>query len=301
MQPAARLRDNELTIFLFHGVVEEHRHVVRNYLRKHIDRAWFSTILRELCAAGTPMSMDEVIEIGAAGRAFPPRAFAITFDDGFANNLTVAAPILDAAKLPATFYITTSFVQDNAMSWIDRIEWCFEELPTVSLRLPWNSAAVEAGDAAAKMALLSDIRAHVKADDSIDVDAFVSSGFGQCGVEEVRSTDDPLDRKMTWPELRELASHERFSVGGHSHTHAILSFLDPPALAAELDTSLALLRERAGAGPRHYSYPEGLAHCYSPAVIAALRERGVVCCPTAEDGTNPPGTSLFGLKRVMVT
>jgi hypothetical protein len=64
--------------------------------------------------------------------------------------------------------------------------------------------------------------------------------------------------------------------------------------------SLRLLGDALGEPVRHYSYPEGLAHCYSPAVIAALRERGVVCCPTALPGTNPVGTDLFELRRYLV-
>jgi hypothetical protein len=68
-------------------------------------------------------------------------------------------------------------------------------------------------------------------------------------------------------------------------------------LDAEHDRSLELLCGALGRPVGHYSYPEGLAHCYSDAVIAALRERGVICCPTAEPGVNPPGADLFRLRR----
>ena len=40
---------------------------------------------------------------------FPPNSFAITFDDGFENNLSVAAPLLSDLKIPLTIYITTNF------------------------------------------------------------------------------------------------------------------------------------------------------------------------------------------------
>ena len=51
----------------------------------------------------------------------------ISFDDGFENNYSIAAPILDYFKLNATFYFSTDFVQNNSKSWIDKIEYCFEK------------------------------------------------------------------------------------------------------------------------------------------------------------------------------
>ncbi len=42
-----------------------------------------------------------------ASRSLPERAVAITFDDGYVDNLTKAAPILASLNLPATFFVTT--------------------------------------------------------------------------------------------------------------------------------------------------------------------------------------------------
>ena len=105
---------------------------------------------------------------------------------------------------------------------------------------------------------------------------------------------------MTWAQVRALADDPLFSIGGHSHTHAILPFLSPRALESEIATSLKLLRMHLPERVEHYSYPEGLAHCYSDRVIDVLRAQGVRCCPTAEPGVNAPGADLFRLKRVMV-
>ena len=42
---------------------------------------------------------------------------AITFDDGYKDNLTYALPILEKFEVPATIYITTRFLNDNAWMW----------------------------------------------------------------------------------------------------------------------------------------------------------------------------------------
>jgi peptidoglycan/xylan/chitin deacetylase (PgdA/CDA1 family) len=295
-----RLHDNALSIFLFHGVVKGNEHPVRNYTSKHIAEDDFVRHMKELSAAGVALSMDEVLDRCREGVSFPPKAFAITFDDGFENNISVAAPVLADFSIPATFYLTSGFVDGNAMSWIDRIEYCLEEAGDVTVQLPWNdglSRITSAGDA---IRVLDEIRREVKASPEMDVEGLVAMLFDQCGVEPIRSSDDSLDLKMTWKQVRELDADPAFTVGGHTHTHAIMSYLSPSALDREIDISLDLLRDRAGIVSRHYSYPEGQADHYSEEVILALKNRGIECCPTAIDGVNEQGSDPFHLKRIMV-
>jgi peptidoglycan/xylan/chitin deacetylase (PgdA/CDA1 family) len=292
-------QDGCLAIFLFHGVIERQQHQVRNYTRKHLPAADFQAMLEGVGRAGRAMSMDDVVRICRSGESFPKGAFAVTFDDGFENNLTVARPILNRLGIPATVYVTSRFIDENGMSWIDRIEYAMEVVSTGVLTFPWSERAVSFATAAEKIAILGDIRTHVKSTPDLDVDAFVSGIFRQLDLEEIRSSRDQLDQKMTWDQVREWCA-DGFLVGGHSHTHAILSFLSPSQLEREIDISLTMLSDKAGILTPHYSYPEGLAHCYSEGVIQMLKGRGITCCPTAIDGINQPGADPFHLRRVMV-
>jgi peptidoglycan/xylan/chitin deacetylase (PgdA/CDA1 family) len=292
-------QDGCLTIFLFHGVIDRQEHQVRNYTRKHLPAADFRTMLEAVGRVGRAVSMDDVVRICRSGEPFPRGAFAITFDDGFENNLTVARPILNRLGIPATVYVTSRFIDENGMSWIDRIEYAMEVVSAGVLKFSWSERAVSFATAAEKIAILGDIRTHVKSAPDLDVDAFVSGIFRQLDLEEVRSSREQLDQKMTWDQVREWCA-DGFLVGGHSHTHAILSFLSPYQLECEIDISLKMMSEKAGIVTPHYSYPEGLAHCYSEGVIQMLKGRGITCCPTAIDGINQPGADPFHLRRVMV-
>lgn len=293
-------QDGCLTIFLFHGVIERQQHQVRNYTRKHLPAADFQAMLEGVGRAGHAMSMDDVVRICRSGESFPKGAFAITFDDGFENNLTVARPILNRLGIPATVYVTSRFIDENGMSWIDRIEYAMEFVSAGVLTFPWSERAVSFATAAEKIAILGDIRTHVKSTPDLDVDAFVSGIFRQLDLEEIRSSRDQLDQKMTWDQVRDWCA-DGFLVGGHSHTHAILSFLSTSQLEREIDISLTMMSDKAGIVTPHYSYPEGLAHCYSEGVIQMLKGRGIMCCPTAIDGINHPGADPFHLRRVMVS
>ncbi|HXX95056.1 MAG TPA: polysaccharide deacetylase family protein [Planctomycetota bacterium] len=299
-QFARRLGHRTFAIFLFHGVVREHRHQVRNYTRKHLTLSRFEEVLRELLAGGTPVSIPDIVDAARYGRRLPPRAFAVTFDDGFENNASVAAPALRKAGIPATFYVTSGFVDRNSASWIDEIEEAVEKTEVVRLHLPLKLARETFRDPQEKRELLDAIRKHVKGDPRIDPYEFSRDVRRQLATGPF-VPDVELDQKLTWEQIGELSRDPLFTVGGHGHTHRILSFLDPLQLEEELATSLGRVRGATGSGVLHYSYPEGLAHCYSEAVIGSLRRHGIVCAPTAEDGVNQVGDDLFRLKRIMVT
>ena len=298
MNYANRLVENGVTIFLFHGVEDGVCTEVRNYTRKHIPKTDFCTYLEELKVCGTPVSMDDVVADRRGERPLPPYAFTITFDDGFENNLSVAAPVLAELGIPAMFYVTTDFIDSNRMSWIDRIEYVVEQVTSGRVVMPWGEQYFS--NPAERVGLLKDIRHYAKKHPTSDLDAMASLVQEQLGFPETWSADHPLDRKLTWAQVSELAAGSSFSVGGHSHNHNILSFLDDTALENEIDVSLEMLREKGGIDITHYSYPEGLANCYDERVIAVLKSRGIVCAPNAIDGENLSDVDLFNLFRVTV-
>jgi len=293
------LSEDGFVIFLFHGVIREQRYVVRNYTRKHISLARFVNILSCLRQHGNPVSMPQIVAATEKKEVLPPRAFAITFDDGFANNAYLAAPLLADFDLPATFYLTTAYISSQESSWIDKIEYAFEVLPQFSLRLSRWGMEAHLTTTQQKVDLLQQIRVWVKSDPQIDAEELVADIWEQLGIKHFE-LDEELDVKMTWSQVRQLAQEKLFTIGGHSHTHRILSFLDQSQLESEIHTSLTLLQTHLGEEIHHYSYPEGLAHCYSEIVIQTLKNHGIICSPTAIAGINHIGDDLFHLRRVML-
>ncbi|MBN2735000.1 MAG: polysaccharide deacetylase family protein [Methanomicrobiaceae archaeon] len=243
--------------------------------------------------------MPEIVAASTGKFEMPEKAFAVTFDDGFANNYSIAAPILRSFNVPATFYITTDFIVSNAMSWIDMIEYAVENTDKRHFNLAGTNNLIEIGSKKQKIDLLEEIRQIVKNDHKIDPIEFASNFCSSLGISDF-NPDPSLDLKMTWEQVFELHNDPLFTIGGHTHTHRNMAFLDLKELREEISVSLELLKENLKCKIEHYSYPEGLSNCYSDNVIDELKKQGIICCPTAELGTNSKNDDLFRLKRIPV-
>jgi len=303
MDPTTYLINDGYCIFLFHGVVETDSDGPRNYTRKHLPSEVFREIIDRLQNTGTAISMDEIVEAKHCNKPLPPRSFAISFDDGFENNYSIATPILREFNIPATFYVTTGFIHYNWNSWIDRVENCIADRENVILNLPWAKAPVMANSVDEKIALLDQIRNKVKFDRSLNEIEFADDVEQQMNenVSCKPEVTGPLYQKMAWSQVAELAADPLFTIGGHSHTHSTLSFLNKSDLDAEIEKSMELIDKNINLKCVHYSYPEGHVDSYSDLVIETLRHHGIKCCPTAIEGVNKASQDLFELRRIAVT
>lgn len=291
--------DGLLHIFLFHGVVRSHRHRVRNYTRKHLDVDEFVKFIKGALQLYRPITMDECLTACLGESDLPLRSFTVTFDDGFENNISVAAPILLDLGVPATFYVTTGFVGTDVRSWTDEIESVLEDEAVVDISGLGPSVDGRYGSAREKQELMNKVRLTVKSDPAVDPYEYASTLVKAMGSRE-RDYCAELDAKLTWSQVRELDEEPLFTVGGHGHTHRILSYLAHDELMEEIGLSLRRLEEEVGHTVIHYSYPEGMPHCFSPEVVRVLKQFGVRCCPTAIGGVNESCSDPFELKRILV-
>ena len=292
--------ESELTILLYHGVTETPSAGIENYAGKHIAAGLFAAQMETLRRHCAVLSIDEVVDLSRHGRPFPPRAVVVSFDDGFANNYTIAAPILDALRIPAVFYISSGMVNTNLMFWVDELEDCLNLTAAaaiaVTLERPHEFALSNREE---RILALDTIKAYGKRAPAPIRDRIRSEVVHATGVEP-RAEHAANYRTITWDQLRTMAANPLFTVGGHSLYHDILSEMPAARMQENGRLSLDLLAYQLQGPIVHYSYPEGQPHHYNEQVIEALKRYGVICCPSAIHGLNQRGTDLFHLRRVMV-
>ncbi len=98
------LRDGGITILSYHSLDDYGTGI-------SVPPRLFEVQMATLAAEGCPtLTMAQVAEHLRTRRPFPPRAMAITFDDGFASVGTIAAPILARYGLTATVYAISGMI-----------------------------------------------------------------------------------------------------------------------------------------------------------------------------------------------
>tara|TARA_B110000114_G_C14984800_1_gene354046 strand:+ start:17 stop:928 length:912 start_codon:yes stop_codon:yes gene_type:complete len=294
------LKKKSNVIFLFHGVIDRNPFKIRNYTKKHLLKKEFIQVLNDLNKKGNCMSLDQVCDTIKNKRNFKDYSYSITFDDGFYNNYKIAAPILKKRKLYATFYLTTSFIDKNETSWIDKIEHMIEKLKIKKTINIFNKKFNIDNTKKAKINFLNSIRYYAKKDNT-NFNKLVLIIKKQLGFNyKLNNLNNILDKKMNWSQVRKLNKCEYFTVGGHTVNHPILSFLNDREAKKEIYNSINAIEKKTKIKVKHYSYPEGLKHTFGKREIKLLKNRGISICPSAEFGFNNKYTDLFNLKRIFV-
>ena len=293
---------NSLTLLLYHGVTREESVGIENVSKKHIPESEFAQQMEYIRDNCTVLSMDDVVEIHNANKPYPKNAVAVTFDDGFKNNYTVAAPVLDSLGVPATFYFTAGIINTDIMFWVDEIEDCINTCnnPYITIQLD-EVRTFPLSTYDEKVRALTDIKGFCKKATAEIKNRVLKDLKAVTGIApSVHHAANYL--KMDWKELKAMSNNPLFIIGGHSLYHDILSsFATEEKLAEDLHLSIKLLEYHMNKQVTHYAYPEGQAHHYNETVIRLLKEMGIVCSPSAIDGINYDGLyDLFNLRRVMV-
>jgi peptidoglycan/xylan/chitin deacetylase (PgdA/CDA1 family) len=291
---------NNFVIFLFHGVIEKNLFEVRNYTKKHILKKEFLKILKLLKKKSNILSLDEIFYCIKNNINLPKNACAITFDDGFENNYSLAAPILDDLNLPSTFYFSTDFIENNTMSWIDKIEYCIELKKKGEVYIPWLKRKISFNSKKSKIILLDNIRYFVKNNFGFNINNFVNHFYDECNIPIINNSNTNIDKKINWKQTSILKNHGLFNIGGHGHDHLSLGLLSNKQLTLQIKKSFSFFKKRINLDLKHYSYPEGRKIDYNKLVISRLKSRGIKLCPTAIEGKNNLNSSLFELKRVLI-
>lgn len=272
----------------------------------------FAAQLAVLERDATVLPLDDFEDRRRAG-TLPPRATAITFDDGYADNLHAAAPALQRAGMPATVFVTTGMTGANREFWwddVERIAFSEHQLepPVPGLALAWTAAdgaprAAGPWHVLSGVALTSRHRLYrelflaVRALAPVDREARMAALRTWARVPDAAR---PSHRTMTREELLSLAAVPGVSLAAHTVTHPVLKALPPAEQRRELAESGAQLAAWLSRPVRAVAYPFGTVHDVSAATWRAARDAGFDYAVINEPRTAWRWTSRWKLPRFLV-
>ncbi|MCW3001555.1 MAG: polysaccharide deacetylase family protein [Conexibacter sp.] len=290
LRPAGRVHG---AILLYHRVAE----VGADPLALAVTPEHFAEQLAVLRERWSPAPLAAVAD-GSAG----DQAVAITFDDGYHDNLLHALPALAAAEVPATLFASTGHVATGEGYWWDAVTTSLASSAdgVLELDLPDGRRAwAPAGDEQ-RAAVAAHVHAALRTRDHATITAAVAALHAWAGAPETPVPAD-RDRPMTVEELRELAAAGPFDVQAHGRTHLSLAHAPAASRDAELRGGADDLALWLGARPTVFSYPFGVPGVdVDEATKAATRAVGYVHATVNAPGLVRSGTDPHALPRLAV-
>jgi peptidoglycan/xylan/chitin deacetylase (PgdA/CDA1 family) len=241
--------------------------------------------------------LGELPQAIASGSARP--LVALTFDDGFRNNFSVAFPVLQELGLPATIFLATDFIGSDDTLWFCRIN---EALTQTTLRqLDWDGQSFDLSDATARARAHARFQAHLKQfphPELLARTALLIRALGDVPGKPI-APDSPY-RMLAPEEVRQMADSGLIDFGGHTCSHAILSGLTEAQRSREILASMASVERLSGRPCTLFAYPNGRIIDYGACDLQTLRGRDTRLAVTTVTGPNDASVPLLEMRRYMV-
>lgn len=247
-----------------------------------------------------PVTVDDVRLFLEEGKPLPRRAVAVTFDDGFADNSELAAPILSRFGIPAAFYLTVGLINTKNPPWYCRLrhafattkkeEWVFSVNEKPAPEKPRSLSTPQDRDVALLAAF--DLCSPLAGDTLEQAVQSVERGL------DVAPLTDEQGFMMDWDQARAL-QREGHIVGCHTLTHPNVAHVSEAVARKEVVESRGRLDEELGSPVLHFSYPHpGLNPNWNAETVEMTREAGYKTAVTTDPGPVRTGDHPLSLTRI---
>jgi peptidoglycan/xylan/chitin deacetylase (PgdA/CDA1 family) len=282
----------------------------------------FSEHLEVLRQDYTLLSLDDLLDCMASNQ-WPKRGVVITFDDGYADNLFEAKPLLVEFDIPATVFVVSGYLGKIQEFWWDdldrillqpgilpeilrldingsRYEWTLDEATkyskeTFTQQSVWNILMESEfnGRQSIYRSLCQLLRSLTESQRrKVLDDIYVWAG--------VNSTGRLSHRTLSVNDMLRLFEDDLISIGAHTVTHPLLSSLPTVKQRAEIEQSKQNLEEILGSSVTSFSYPYGTRTDYTLETVDAVKKSGFVCAFSNFEDVVWRRTDFFQIPRILI-
>lgn len=202
-------------------------------------------------------------------------AVAITFDDGYADNVREALAIIEETGVPATFFISTGNIGSRNEFWWDELERLVLGESTYPLRFQLKDLKYGKTWATAtyrdRRSMYWDLHQSAKTINAEQRTDWMKQIREWAGLNELTNE---ANRSLTYEELMTLAKSQWVTIGAHTVTHPPLAFLTGEEQRHEIVSSKQQLEKFTGREITVFSYPFGGKRDYDLTTSRICREAG---------------------------
>jgi peptidoglycan/xylan/chitin deacetylase (PgdA/CDA1 family) len=254
------------------------------------DATRFAALLDRLKRWCNVLPLPEAVRLLGAGR-LPARSLCITFDDGYADNRTVALPALRAAGLTATFFVASGYL-DGGRMWNDTVIESVRRARGATLDLSDLGLGIHRVETLeARRAAIEALLQALKYRPRGEREALVAQ------IPDRARVVPPDDLMLTRQQVRELRD-AGMTIGGHTVTHPILAGEPDDRARAEIADGKRALEAVLGERVALFAYPNGKpVDDYAARHVSMVREAGFDAAVTTAWGAACRATKPFEIPR----
>ena len=296
IQMAARLVLQRIAILKYHSVQDEPERYL-NSLGGGIvsSTSTFRKQMEIVARKFDPVSMDDILLFLDEKKQLPRRPVVVTFDDGFADNIEIAAPILEHFGIRGAFYVTVDPVEKAGVPWFCRLRHAFGTTQKQHWADSLEGCSRDITGASARKAafLIASERCARRRGESQEIALRT--------IEEelaVEPFSDPL--MMTWAQVQSLQRMGHI-VGSHTLTHPNMAYMGAEDLRIECVESKNKLEKILGTTVLHFSYPSPILYPHwSKETVECTEKAGYRCAVASTAGPARNDQNPLSLQRVVV-
>ena len=288
-----------LLVVMFHRVIDELNagsnqdpFSLGMCVRKHL----FAEQLQYIKSRFDVVPLADVLHSRHSGQSLPPATAAITFDDGYLDCLTIAAPILRELGLPATFFVPTGGLAEGNAFWWDRAIAAVSDtrLSSVDLSSLGLSSAVSLTPSTRRASMIRILDAlWLQPPESLPgkLDSLIKQLTPEQTYELATEARAP---RMNVEQVRELAAMG-FTIGAHTVSHVDLRQLDAGAVQQELVVSRQALEAVLDQPITTFAYPSGF---HNEGLQRAVQAAGFYNAVSTDRGINGNDLNPYAVYRI---
>ena len=263
-------------ILAYHGVTKK-APTVSNWQQIRVDE--FIQQMAYLKKYYNVVPLTTMLEYLFYKKQIPNRCVALTFDDGYENNFSVVYPLLRELNLPATFFISTAFVENgNKSLWFDQVYEGIADYSDRNIDLSLCGFGIlNTSTISAKSHVINLLCEQLKSLSHREMQARLEYILEKVSM---KIGENILFPGMSCEQIRILAADPLITIGGHSHTHFVLSKLSEEEAWKEIIINKEFLEKNIGKPMTIFSYPNGN---WNSEIVSLLRRAGYEFALTTEE------------------
>lgn len=277
-----------------------------------------------------PVSLVDLLQFHINPGKMPDRCVAVTFDDGYSDNLHNAKPILEKYHVPATIFVTTGMIGSDREFWWDELErilllpndlpdtldlnilgknfhWSLSADPIITTsrksseknhvpqNISWNVTMTSLPTA--RHYAYRDLHQLLRPLDMVERDRVLKQLYLWAGIPE---TGRPNYRALTHDEISYIADGELIDIGSHGRTHSVLKKQPAKKQEIEIIESKKILQQILNREISSFSYPFGGRKDFTFQTMNLVKKTGYVSACANFPGPVTRWTNNYALPRNLV-